>query len=480
MKRRSFLKVSFFSLPILAISPKELLATTFRWKAVQFKATDFGEEFLWGVASAAYQIEGAWNKDGKGVSIWDTFSHKKNKIEDNSNGNIACDFYHQYEKDIELIKSLNFKIFRFSIAWTRILPNGTGAINQKGIDFYHKIIDKCLEVGLEPWITCYHWDLPQALEDQGGWANRKIVDWFAYYVSIIAKAYGKKVKNWMVLNEPMAFVGAGYMIGMHAPGKKSLGKFMKAIHYTNLAQAEGARALRQNIADARIGSTWSVTSVEPIDASKKKHQKAAVKADALFNRIFIEPALGMGYPFEDLAFVKAIKKHIEPGDEEKIQFDFDFIGVQNYFRTVAKFSLWPPLIWVKVLEGKDLVEDPEELTEMGWEQSPEGMYRILKQFAEYNKPLIVTENGAAFEDKLAQGKVEDPKRVQFFQNYLEQVLKAKQEGVDVQGYFVWSFIDNFEWAEGYQARFGIVHNNFETQKRTVKDSGLWFQHFLKK
>lgn len=445
-----------------------------------FTKADFGKDFLWGVATAAAQIEGAWNVDGKSPTIWDTFCEKKGKIHNNETNKVACDFYHNYKEDIALMASLNLQVNRFSIAWSRVLPYGTKHVNQRGIDFYNKVIDETLENGMQPWITLYHWDLPQILEDKGGWINRDIVDWFSEYTDLCTRKFGDRVKDWMIFNEPMAFTGLGYLGGMHAPGKRGLKKFLKSVHYTTLCQAEGARIVRQNVPNANIGTTYSVTAVEPKNPDKAKHVKAAKKADALFNRLFVEPALGMGYPIEDLPIIKGIKKFIEPGDEEKMKFDFDFIGVQNYFRTVAKFSLWPPLMWANVVPGKKLVDNEEELTTMGWEVSPDGFYRVLKQFGKYNKPLIVTENGAAFEDKLnADGTVNDPKRTQFFKDYLANMLQAKNDGVDIRGYFIWTFMDNFEWAEGYEPRFGVVYNDYETQTRYVKDSGKWWREFLK-
>jgi beta-glucosidase len=476
MKRRTLLKQTLFTIPFFLANPIKAISLPAN---VTYKKADFGRDFLWGVATAAYQIEGAWNVDGKGVSIWDTFTHGKKNIKSGENGDTACDFYHSYEKDIQLVKDLNMDVFRFSISWTRILPNGIGEVNQKGLDFYHKVIDKCLAVGLQPWVTCYHWDLPQALQDLGGWTNRDIVKWFAVYVEVISKAYGDKVKNWMVLNEPAGFIGAGYMLGIHAPGERGLKKFMKGIHFTNLALAEGGRVLRKNVPNGNIGSTWSCSAIEP-KTQAKRHVNAAKKADALFNRVFLEPCLGMGYPFEDLPIISRLKKYIEPGDEEKMKFDFDFIGVQNYFRTVARFSLWPPVMWANVVDAKKLVKDESELTEMKWEVYPEGIYKVLKQFQAYNKRLIVTENGAAFKDVVENGSVHDTRRTKFYQDYLAQVLRAIQEGVPVHGYFAWTLMDNFEWAEGFHPRFGLIHNDFETQKRTIKDSGLWFQSFLKK
>ena len=227
-----------------------------------------------------------------------------------------------------------------------------------------------------------------------------------------------------------------------------------------------------------IGSTWSCSSIEPKNGLER-HLDAARKLDALVNRLFIEPCLGMGYPFKDLPLIKRLEQYIEPGDEEALKFDFDFIGIQNYMRLVARFSLWPPIMWANIVDAKKLVEDPADLTEMKWEVNPEGIYRVIKQFAKYGKKIIVTENGAAFPDVLEDGYVHDAKRLDFYQQYLKNILKAKQEGVDIGGYFAWTFMDNFEWAEGYHPRFGLVHTNFETQERIIKDSGLWFQEFLK-
>ena len=445
----------------------------------ELKRQSFGSDFLFGTATAAAQIEGAWDTDGKSPSIWDTFSQKKGKIADGSTTEFACDFYHKYEEDINLMADLGFDVFRFSIAWTRILPYGTGHINQRGIDYYNSVIDKCLARGVQPWITLYHWDLPQILEDQGGWTNRAIIQWFSEYVAVCAKHFGDRVKHWMVFNEPMAFTGLGYLSGQHAPGKRGLSKFLKSVHYVSMCQAAGGRVLRDLVPNATIGTTFSCTAVEPVNPNKKRHVVAARKADALFNRLFIEPSLGMGYPLDDLTVFKGIKKYIEPGDKEKLAFDFDFIRLQNYFRTLAKFSLWPPLMWANVIDAKKLVKDKDELTAMGWEVSPEGIYDVIMQFNKYGKPMIVTENGAAFEDHLNDdGSVHDDRRIQFFQAYLSKVLKAKNEGAHLNGYFLWSFMDNFEWAEGYEPRFGIVYNDFETQQRYPKNSALWWQAFL--
>jgi len=480
MKRREAVKALAITGAASLIIPKLLAKGVLADNWLPMNKYDFGPDFKWGAATAAYQIEGAWNVDGKGSSVWDTFTHKKGKIKNNENGDIACDFYHRYKDDIGLVKQMNMNVFRFSIAWSRILPNGTGEVNQKGIDFYNNVINTCLELGVEPWITLYHWDIPQALEDKGGWANREVINWFNEYVAVCAKNFGDRVKNWMIFNEPAAFTGLGYMTGTHAPGKKSLGKYPKVIHHVVLCQAEGGRTIRNLVSGANVGTTFSMSAIHPKDDSKK-HVDAAKRMDALLNRLFIEPALGLGYPSKDFAYIKEVEKHMQPGDEQKMIFDFDFHGVQNYFRIVATQAAFPPVLWANQVKPTKLVNNESELTEMKWEVYPEGIYQVIKQLGAYKgvKKIFVTENGAAFPDKVEGDAVHDVRRVQFFKDYLAQVLKAKNEGAPVQGYFVWSLLDNFEWAEGYHPRFGVVHVDYETQKRTIKDSGLWFKEFLK-
>lgn len=436
----------------------------------------FGTDFKWGVATAAYQIEGAVDVDGRSPSIWDTFSHTEGKIKTGENGDMACDFYNRYSSDLELLKELNFGVYRFSLSWSRILPDGTGKVNEKGIEFYHNVIDKCLELGLEPWITIYHWDLPQVLEDKGGWTNREILTWFSEYAEVVTKEFGNKVKNWMVLNEPMAFTGLGYMQGVHAPGKKGFKNFFSAAHHATLCQAEGGRIIRKNVENANVGTTFSCAHIMPATDSQKDID-AAGRMDLLINRLFIEPAVGMGYPNDFIDINKHLKDYILEGDDEKVKFDFDFIGIQNYTRNLTKKSFWPPILHATALEPN---KENFEITEMGWEVYPEGIYELLKKFGKYPvKKIFVTENGAAFEDNLLEGTVKDERRIEYFKNYLTNILKAKNEGVNVGGYYVWTFMDNFEWAEGYHPRFGLVYNDFTTQERTVKDSGYWFKEFLK-
>ncbi|AUD02801.1 GH1 family beta-glucosidase [Spirosoma pollinicola] len=439
---------------------------------------EFGPDFVWGTATAAYQIEGAVDRDGRGPSIWDTFSHQKGKIKTGEHADVACEFYDRYESDLQLHKELGFDAFRFSIAWSRILPDGIGRINEPGLQFYDRLIDHCLSLGITPWITLYHWDLPQALENKGGWTNRLIVNWFSEFVNVCTKAFGHKVKHWIILNEPLASSILGYFTGQHAPGRRSFSNLLPVIHHTALVQAEGGRVVRQNIPDAQVGTTFSCS---PIDPFTLRDQAAAIRVDALLNRLFIEPTLGMGYPTRELPFLAGIAKKVaKPGDMERLAFDFDFIGLQHYFRAVVEQSYLMPYLWAK--DVSPLRRNVQTITEMGWEVYPESMYRIIKQFAQYEgvKKIYITESGAAFYDTIDQGKVNDLARIDYHQNYLRNVLRAKQEGMPVEGYFAWTFLDNFEWAEGYRPRFGLVYVDFRTQQRIVKASGRWFQQMLSK
>lgn len=437
---------------------------------------DFGPDFRWGVSASSYQIEGAPAEGGKSPSVWDTFSHSKGKILTGENGDMACDFYHRYAEDIALVKAMGFGVFRFSLSWPRILPEGTGRVNPEGIAFYNRVIDACLAEGIEPWITLYHWDLPQVLEDRGGWPRRDMVDWFAEYATVCARAFGDRVRHWMVLNEPMVFSSFGYMTGWHAPGRRGFGNFLPAAHHAALAQAEGARALRAQLPNAVIGTTFSMSWVEPL-SERECHRRAAARMDTLVNRFFLEPALGMGYPTAEFPFIGRIEKYMQPGDEARLAFDFDFIGLQNYTRILTQFSLMPPVLFAKERTPK---RRGLPATDMGWEIYPEGIYHLLKKLAAYpNMPrILVTENGAAFPDQLQNGAVHDAQRVAYFEAYLAQVHRAMQEGVKVDGYFVWSLLDNYEWREGYRPRFGIVYVDYASQQRYLKDSGKWWQQFL--
>jgi len=437
---------------------------------------DFGSGFNWGVSTAAYQVEGMWNSEGKGESIWDVFSNTAGKTFQGQNGNIACDFYHRYTHDIILMAKLGIPNFRFSLSWSRIIPNGTGKVNPVGIEFYNRVIDFCLELGIEPWITLYHWDLPYELEKKGGWTNREIIKWFGDYVELCARYFGDRVKHWMILNEPMVFTGAGYFLGVHAPGRKGLNSFLAAIHHAAMCQAEGGRIVRSLLPAAHIGTTFSCSAIHPYGSSSQD-VLAANRVDALLNRMFVEPLAGLGYPVADLKLLQRLEPYIKDGDESKLAFEMDFIGVQNYTREMISHSYFTPLVWAKVISADKRNVD---ITDMNWEVYPESIYEMLLKFSKYKsfKEIIVTENGTAFPDVLLAGKIHDEKRINYLDQYLKQVLRAKKEGVNVNGYFVWSLTDNFEWAEGYRPRFGLVYVDFATQERIIKDSGYWYSNFL--
>jgi len=437
----------------------------------------FGKDFVWGVSTAAYQIEGAHDAHGKGPSIWDVFVQKRNRIFKNQHGNEACDFYNRYVEDLYLMKGMHIPNYRFSLSWSRIFPEGIGQINQSGIDFYDRLIDLSLELGITPWVTLYHWDLPHELEKKGGWVNRDVKGWFSEFISKCVVLYGDRVKNWMVLNEPTVFTAAGYFFGVHAPERKGLGNFLAATHHAALAQAQGGRIIKSLQRDSQVGTTFSCSHVEPY-TSKERDIIAAKKADVLLNRFFIEPLLGMGYPTQEIKILNRIEKYIKPNDENELQFNMDFIGVQNYTREIIRYAMFVPYLQAKIVSAK---ERKVEMTEMNWEVYPASIYHVLKKFSSYQNipPLIVTENGAAFPDQIENGLVDDPERTSYLQQALKQVHRAQQEGVNVKGYFVWTFLDNFEWAEGYRPRFGLVYVNFRNQERTIKSSGHWYTSFLK-
>ena len=446
-------------------------------KSIILDKNQFGQDFQWGVAASAYQTEGGYCLDDKGPSIWDVFANKKGKIYQGQTGNEACNFYQQFSEDLQLMKAMNIPNFRFSLSWPRIIPSGYGKVNSKGIDFYNRLIDQCLALGIEPWVTLYHWDLPYELEKKGGWTNREIIHWFREYAALCAREFGDRVRHWMVLNEPMVFVGAGHFMGIHAPGRTGKKNFLKAMHHATICQAEGARTIKAHCPGAQVGTTFSCSYITPYRPIEKD-ALAAKRVDALLNRLFIEPALGLGYPVQDLKFLEAVEKYSKPEDEDLVKFDFDFIGVQNYTREIVKHSYFTPYLWASHVKAE---ERKVPITLMKWEVYPDSIYHMLKKYASYSgvKKIYVTENGAAFRDTLANGKVDDVERLRYLQQYISAILKAKKEGVNVKGYFVWTFTDNFEWAEGFHPRFGLVHVDFKTQKRTVKASGLWYKEFLK-
>ena len=464
-----------------SVSSKAGTAPAARVRAHQFDPSyeaTFPKGFFWGTATAAYQIEGAWNEDGKGESIWDRFAHTPGKIKNGDTGDMACDSYHRWHEDIALMRAMNLNSYRFSISWPRIQASGAGAANAKGLDHYSRLVDALLEARIRPLVTLYHWDLPQALEDAGGWPNRETAGRFADYVQLVAQALGDRVNDWTIFNEPDAFVDLGHLEGTHAPGRKSLLDFLRATHVVNLAQGEGFRALKAARPAARAGTAFSMSACEPATDSEED-KLAAERAHAISNIWFLEPALRGRYP-EALAFLPETAMRIQSGDMEKTRAPLDFIGINLYYRTIAsatgtmeRFShaqewLFP----VKMDGGQQGLK-----TDFGWEVWPKALYDMVGRITrDYNRPVIeITESGCSYSDGPdASGAVHDRRRTTYHREYLAALGRAIAEGADVRGYHAWSLLDNFEWAEGFSQRFGLTYVDFKTQQRTIKDSGRWY------
>lgn len=443
----------------------------------EWDGRDFGRDFLWGAATAAYQIEGAIQEDGKSLSIWDTFTKKKARQLKGQSGAVACDHYHLWPEDIDLMSQLGLGAYRFSLSWSRIMPAGWGGSNPPGIDFYSRLIDGLLEKGIEPFVTLYHWDLPQVLQDKGGWTNREIIDWFSEYTRLCVSHFGDRVKNWIILNEPLVFTGWGHMEGKHAPGKRGLRNFLPAVHHAIMAQAEASRVLRSENPRLRVGTTISCHGVTPASQEPKDIQ-AAARFNALMNRLFVDPLVGRGYPVKELPVLRKIQKYVKDDDLLRMKTRLDFLGLNNYTRGIVRHAWWMP--YLKYREEKP-ENPPGGFTDMDWEIYPEGLYQVLKMFGDYPEipRLYVTENGVAVPDQVDDnGRVSDPRRIDFLKAYIGQILRARREGVPVDGYFVWSLMDNFEWVEGYRPRFGLVYVDYPTQKRIIKDSGYWFRDLI--
>lgn len=433
--------------------------------------------FHWGIASSAFQTEGAFNAHNRGASIWDDFTSRKFRKPNHHSPSESTQFYSRYRDDIDIIRQLGIPNFRFSVSWCRILPNGKGIVNQHGLDFYKKLTDYCLESGIQPWITLYHWDLPAALERLGGWKNREIIYWFQEYTHIILSALADRVQYWMVLNEPLAFTGAGYFLGVHAPGRRGFDNFLPAAHHAALVQAQGIRQIQQHSTGLRAGTTFSCSWISA-NSHSEKDIHAAQKADALLNRFFLEPLLGYGYPVSDLPFLKKLYEYFLPGDEHRLMASPDFIGVQNYTREVVKHSCFTPYLRLRTIHP---AKRKVPMTEMNWEIHPKGLYKILMKYDAYPeiKSIIITENGAAFMDFLDGNNIHDEKRISYLKHYIESVLEARTASAKINGYFVWSLTDNFEWTEGFRPRFGLVYIDYKTQRRIIKSSGFWFSDYIK-
>jgi len=449
--------------------------------APQFESpTDFAfpKGFFWGATTSSYQIEGAWNEDGKGESIWDRFTHTPGKIKNGDTGDVACDSYHRWPDDLALLRAVNLNSYRFSLSWPRIQPIGSGAQNVTGIDYYSRLVDALLEARIRPFVTLYHWDLPQALEDAGGWPLRDTASRFADYVQLAARALGDRVSDWTLFNEPNAFVDLGYLEGTHAPGRKSLLDFLRAAHVVNLAQGAGFRALKSVQPNARVGTTFWMSPCEPASDSAED-KLAAERAHAIVNTWFLDPALRGRYP-DALAFFPEGAVGIRSGDMEKVRAPLDFIGINVYMRTIAsaptaleRFTNTQQWLFPVKMRGGEV--GPK--TDMGWEVWPKALYDVIMRITrDYNRPVIeITESGCAYNDGLdASGEIHDGRRISYHQQYISAMARAMAEGADIRSYHAWSLMDNFEWAEGYGQRFGLTYVDFKTQQRTIKDSGRWF------
>lgn len=445
---------------------------------------NFPKDFLWGAATASYQIEGGWNEHGKGESIWDRFSHTPGRVDNGDTGDIANDHYHLWRKDIRLMKQIGLKAYRFSIAWPRILPNGRGKVNQKGITFYSKLVDGLLAANITPFVTLYHWDLPQVLQDEGGWEVRSTAEAFVEFTEAITKALGDRVKNWITINEPAVVAWIGNDTGEHAPGYQDMKRAIPVSFHIMLAHGWAVPIIRKNSPGSGVGITLNVGWRVP--ASNSAADLDAVRmGDGKWTRWFSDPLYGRGYPadvvvdFEKAGFLPQGMNFIKPGDLDAIAVPTDFLGINYYNREVVRSSApdnEPQTVFEKP-------KTPENWTEMGWENFPDGLAGVLGRMYFDYKPLkvYVTENGASYSTPPdANGEVHDTLRLDYYKTHIAAVHRVMQAGVPMAGYFAWSLMDNFEWARGFAQRFGIVWVDFVTQERILKDSAKWYKALIKK
>ncbi|MFJ6142420.1 GH1 family beta-glucosidase [Streptomyces anulatus] len=432
-------------------------------------------DFTWGVATAAYQIEGAVAEDGRSPSIWDTFSHTPGTIDNGDTGDVACDHYHRVPEDIGLIKQLGADAYRFSIAWPRVVPGGDGPVNKAGLDFYDRLVDGLLEAGVTPFATLYHWDLPQTLQDRGGWTVRETSEHFAAYATHVVERLGDRVKDWATLNEPLCSAWIGHLEGRMAPGLTDLTAAVRASYHLHLGHGLAVQAIRAASSDARVGIVNNLSPIEPASASEAD-LAAARRADGHINRWWLDPILGRGYP-QDMVEEYGVELPVRPGDLEMIAAPLDWLGLNYYFRQVVTADpdgTAPHARQVSVPGAR--------LTHMDWEVHAEGLEQLLLRLTgEYGvQRIYVTENGSAYEDVVAaDGSVHDPERVRYLEEHLAACARAVDKGAPLAGYFAWSLMDNFEWAYGYDKRFGLVHVDYATQRRTVKSSGRRYAELVR-
>jgi beta-glucosidase len=432
----------------------------------------FPKDFFWGVSTSAYQIEGAWNEDGKGESIWDRFVHTRGRVVGNATGDTACDHYHRWPEDVDLLRQLGVNAYRFSISWTRILSEGRGAANSAGLAFYDRLVDGLLEAGITPFPTLFHYDLPLALDRAGGWPNRDTASAFGEFADTVARRLGDRVEWWITINEPMVTALFGYLSGEHAPGKHSLRAMTHAAHTLLLAHGEAVRAIRAAASrPAHIGIALNLAPVHPA-TQRDADLRGAAKFDVFANRLFLDPLLRGSYPPDIWKRFGPFGPAIQAKDMQCIAEPIDFLGVNYYSRVVVAGNRMIPFLGARPVRPKT-----GEFSEM-WEVHPPGLSELIERiWEEYHPPMIlVTENGIPSRDtRDVSGAVHDPARISYLQRHLAEVEKLVRKQIAIKGYFVWSLMDNFEWALGYSMRFGLVYVDFATQRRTQKDSFRWFQ-----
>ncbi|OJF09974.1 GH1 family beta-glucosidase [Couchioplanes caeruleus] len=444
----------------------------------------FPEGFVWGAATASYQIEGAVREDGRGLSIWDTFSRTPGRVHAGHTGDVACDHYHRYVEDVALMAELGLTSYRYSIAWPRVQPDGTGPVNTRGLDFYDRLTDELIGKGIDPVVTLYHWDLPQTLQDRGGWTVRETAEAFAEYAAIVHARLGDRVGTWTTLNEPWCSAYLGHASGRHAPGIQDPAAAFRAVHHLLLGHGLAARALRS--AGARsVSITLNPAAVFPLDPENAADAEAARIVDGLHNRIFLDPLLRGAYPddmrehmtrFTDLS-------HIRDGDETIINVPIDVLGVNFYTPVYVSARPGEPAAPDNPgTEGIAFRAPVGPITDIGWQIEPAALTKLLDRLhADYGVPLLITENGAAYPDgPSADGEVHDADRIDYLDGHLRACLDAISHGVDLRGYFAWSLMDNFEWSEGYRMRFGLVHVDYTTQRRVPKDSAKWYREVIRR
>jgi beta-glucosidase len=434
-------------------------------------ARRFARTFVFGVATSAYQIEGAHDADGKEPSIWDVFCRRPGAIDDGSTGDVACDHYRRYGEDVQRMSALGLDAYRFSISWPRVL--GRDGVNERGLDFYDRLVDALLARGIRPFVTLYHWDLPQALQARGGWGSRDTVARFADFAGVIGARLGDRVRDWITLNEPEVAAFAGHAYGAHAPGLRDPALALRAAHHLLLAHRAGAEALRAEARGARVGIALNLAPIHPA-TDAPEDRDAARRVDGYLNRWYLDAVSGRGYPADMVEWYGTLLDPAAVEEMRAYRTDLDFLGVNYYFRQV-----------VRAASGGLLGTEPVRVTgaphtTMGWEVYPPGLFEILERVWRDYRPraLYVTENGAAFADEARDGRVVDPARSEYLAAHLAEVARAIEAGAPLEGYFVWSLMDNFEWAHGYTKRFGILYVDYDTQRRIDKDSARWYREFL--